>query len=216
MSIFKRLSATLVSRIDQIVGEIENHDAVVQAMLDDMRKTVAQAKVRLSQVRREEEKLKTQILEQQENTKRWRTRAVECAKTNEAKALECVSRGRHCQQQVERLEQALAQYQHTAEKLAKDITVSEQRLAETKQKLTLMRARQSTSSALQATSESNHDASQFLEDTFDRWEINLTQAEMAIDSHPFVDPVEHEFIVREQEDELRNELAALLAKGEQQ
>ena len=143
-------------------------------------------------------------------------RAVECAKTNEAKALECVSRGRHCQQQVARLEQALTQYQQTAEKLANDITASEQRFTETKQKLTLMRARQSTSSALQATSESNHDAHQLLEDTFDRWEVNISQAEMTIDSHPIVDPVEHEFVVREQEDELRNELAALLAEEEQQ
>jgi len=28
MSILKRLSATFVSQIDQVVGEIENHDAV--------------------------------------------------------------------------------------------------------------------------------------------------------------------------------------------
>ncbi len=29
MSLFKRLSTTLFSRIDQVVGEIENHDAVI-------------------------------------------------------------------------------------------------------------------------------------------------------------------------------------------
>lgn len=45
MSLFKRLSATLVSRIDQVVGEIENHDAVIQVALNDMRKKIAEARV---------------------------------------------------------------------------------------------------------------------------------------------------------------------------
>ncbi|KPJ94427.1 MAG: hypothetical protein AMJ53_05285 [Gammaproteobacteria bacterium SG8_11] len=216
MSIFKRLSATLVSRIDRVVGEIENHDAVVQATLNDMRKKVAEAKVRLKQVHREKERLENQILEQQENTKRWRKRAIDCAKTDEAKALECVSRARHCEQQMARLQQSLAQYQQAAEKLAHDIQTSEQRLSEVKQKATLMRARQSTSSALQSTGESKVDNTQLLDDTFDRWEINISEAEMAIDSHDAVDLMEHEFIVSEQEDELRHELATLLAEEAQQ
>ena len=216
MSIFKRLSATLVSRIDRVVGEIENHDAVVQATLNDMRKKVAEAKVRLKQVHREKERLENQILEQQENTKRWRKRAIDCAKTDEAKALECVSRARRCEQQMARLQQSLAQYQQAAEKLAHDIQTSEQRLSEVKQKATLMRARQSTSSALQSTGESKVDNTQLLDDTFDRWEINISEAEMAIDSHDAVDLMEHEFIVSEQEDELRHELATLLAEEAQQ
>ena len=216
MSIFKRLSATLVSRIDRVVGEIENHDAVVQATLNDMRKKVAEAKVRLKQVHREKERLEQQILEQQDNTQRWRKRAIDCAKTDETKALECVSRGRHCEHQVARLQQAVSQYHQAADKLSHDIQTAEQRLSEVKQKATLMRARQSTSSALHSTSESNNDATQQLDDTFDRWEINISQTEMAIDHHDPVDLIEREFIMSEQEDELRHELATLLAEEEQQ
>jgi phage shock protein A len=216
MSIFKRLSTTLVSRIDQVVGEIENHDAVVQATLDDMRKKVAEAKVRLGQVHREEQRLQEQIREQQDNAERWRKRAVDTAKQDEAKALECVSRRRHCQMQAEKLQQSLSQYQQTSEKLSADITSTEQRLADVKQKLTLMRARQSTSSALKASSETQSDAAKLLEDTFDRWEINISQAEMIIDDNPVVDPVEREFVMREQQDELREELDALLNKEKEQ
>ena len=216
MSIFKRLSATLVSSIDQVVGEIENHDAVVQATLGDMRKRIAEAKVRLGQVHREKERSETEIQKQQENVHRWKHRAVESAKDDETKALECVSRGRHCQVQVEKLKQSIQQYQQAAEKLASDIYSSEQRLAEVKQKLTLMRARQSTTSALHATSDSNHNTTQVLDDTFDRWEINISQSEMAIDIDPIVDPIEHEFVIREHEDELRNELQDLLTKEEEQ
>ncbi len=212
MSIFKRLSTTLFSRIDEVVSEIENHDAVVQVTLADMRKKVAEAKVRLNRVHLEQNRLKKEVTEQEEKSRQWRNRAVECAKNNEAKALECVSRSRHCDQQVERLGQALNQYQQTAVKLAGDIDLTEQRLAEIKQKLTLMRARQSTSSALNATNETNTEATQLLEDTFDRWEINISQAEMTIDSQQFIDPIEHEFVAREQEQDLRNELEMLIAR----
>lgn len=216
MSIFKRLSTTLVSRIDHVVGEIENHEAVVQATLDDMRKKVAEAKVRLGQVHREEQRLQAQIREQQENAERWRKRAVDTAKQDEAKALECVSRRRHCQMQAEKLQQSLGQYQQTSEKLSADIASTEQRLAEVKQKLTLMRARQSTSSALKASSETQSDAAQLLEDTFDRWEINIGQAEIMIEDNPVVDPVEREFVMREQQDELKEELDALLNREDKQ
>lgn len=216
MSLFKRLSATLFSRIDQVVGEIENHDAVVQATLSDMRKKLAEAKVRLQHVHREQKRLQQQINEQQENAQRWRKRAVDSAKQDETKALECVSRHHHCQQNIERLTHALAQYQQTADKLASDIRNAEQRLSDVKQKLTLMRARQSTSSALQATSDTNQDTTQLLDDTFDRWEINISQAEMAVDVHDPVDLMEQEFINSEQEEELRHELATLLAEEEQQ
>ena len=215
MSIFKRLSATLVTSIDRVVGEIENHDAVIQASINDIRKKVAEAKVRLGQVCREEERLKQQIQEQQQNAQRWRHRAVECAKSDESKALECIHRSRHCQQQAERLTRAKDQYQQTAEKLAGDIEASEQRLAEIKQKLTLMRARQSTSTAINATSKSENNTTQLMNETFDRWEINISQAEMAIDAYDVVDPIEREFVTQEQQDELRNELAELLAKEEQ-
>lgn len=214
MSLFKRLSATLFSRIDQVVGEIEDHDAVVQATLTDMRKKVAEAKIRLKQVHREEDRLQQLINQQTDNAERWRQRAVQSAKMDEGKALECVSRHRQCQRNVERLNQSLAQYQQTAEKLANDIQLTEQRLQEVKQKLTLMRARQSTTSALHATGDTNQEATQLLEDTFDRWEINISQAELAIDDHEYIDVIEREFVQSEQEAELREDLATLLAEEE--
>ncbi len=212
MSIFKRLSATLVSRIDQVVGEIENHDAVVQVTLQDMRKHIAEAKVRLGQVHRERARLKQQIEAQQEDAGRWRERALACAGSEEAKALECLRRSRDCRQRAEKLQQALLGFEATAEKLAADIDASEQRLAQNKQKLTLMRARQSTSSALNATGEEGEDASQLLDDTFDRWEINISQAEMIGDAPQDIDPLAREFSTRELEEELRLELARLLAE----
>ena len=215
MSIFKRLSATLVSRVDQVVGEIENHDAVIQATLNDMRKKVAEAKVRLGQVHREKERLQQQGQELQENAQLWRQRAVECSEAEEEKALECVSRSRFCEQKEVKLRQAMDQYTQTADKLGRDIESSEQRLTEMKQKLTLMRARQSTNSAINATSEMNNNVESQLDETFDRWEINISQAEMIVDQHESTDLLERDFLIKEKDEDLRKELSMLLEKEEQ-
>jgi len=80
----------------------------------------------------------------------------------------------------------------------------------------LMRARQSSNNALLSTSDSMPDTTQLLDDTFDRWEINITQTEMAIDTGEPVDGIEHEFLHAEQQQELREELAALLAEEKSQ
>ena len=210
MSLFKRLSATLVSRIDQVVGEIENHDAVIQATLNDVRRKVAQARVRLGQVQREAERLRGHIDEQQQHAERWRRRARATADSNERKALECLRRARQCGQEAERLRTAQLQYTQTTERLEKDIDSSEQRLRAMKQKLTLMRARESSGTALHATSETDGDTIRQLEDSFERWEINISQLEMALDQAAPADPLEREFIDSEEETALRDELAELV------
>ena len=215
MSIFKRLSLTLFSRIDQVVGDIENHDAVIQATLNDMRKKVAEAKARLGQVHREKGRLEQQSQELQENVQRWQQRAIECSDADEEKALECVSRSRFCEQKNVKLREAINQYVQTADKLGRDIESSEQRLAEMKQKLTLMRARQSTNSVVCATSEMNSHVENQLDETFERWEINISQAEMLVDQPDSTDFLERDFLDKEKEEDLRKELTQLLAKGEQ-
>ena len=45
MSIFKRLTATFSSRVDQMVSQIENHDAVVEVAIKESRQATAKAKV---------------------------------------------------------------------------------------------------------------------------------------------------------------------------
>lgn len=216
MSLFKRLSATLVSRIDQVVGEIENHDAVIQAALTDMRRKIAEARVRLTQVQREAERQSREAEEQRQAAGRWRQRAVETAAHDESKALECLRRAKHCEQLATRAQGVLAQFEQTGERLAQDIEASEQQLRALKQKQTLMRARQSSGLALTAAHETESEALRLLDDSFDRWEISLGQIELAVDYAEPVDHLAREYASREQENALRDELARLIAKEEKQ
>jgi len=212
MSIFKRLSATFVSNIDRVVGEIENNDAVIQATLTELRKKVAAAKVRLAHVHRQEARLNKQIQKRHEDEQRWGERAVEAAKTDEDKALECVRRRLQCRRQAQKLEQGQQHYQLTAEKLARGVEEGEERLEEMGQKHTLMRARQSTAEALYAANQAGVDSLRQVEDSFDRWEVKILQEEMAVDSDDVLDPLDHELSNSENELALRDELAALMDK----
>jgi phage shock protein A len=212
MSVIKRLSATLVSNIDRVVGEIENNDAVIQATLSEMRRKVATAKVRLAQVHRQGADLDREIRQRRKDEQLWGARALEVASTDEAKALECVRRRLQCRRQAEKLEQGQQHYQLTAEKLARGVEEGEERLAEMGQKHTLMRARQSTAEALHAANQAGDESLQQVEDSFDRWEVKILQEEMIMDSDDMLDPLDREFSHSENEQVLRDELAALQTK----
>ena len=212
MSIIKRLSATLVSNIDRVVGEIENNDAVIQATLSEMRRKVATAKVRLAQVHRQGADLDREIRQRRKDEQLWGARALEVASTDEAKALECVRRRLQCRRQAEKLEQGQQHYQLTAEKLARGVQEGEERLAEMGQKHTLMRARQSTAEALHAANQAGDESLQQVEDSFDRWEVKILQEEMIMDSDDMLDPLDREFTHSENEQVLRDELTALQTK----
>ena len=212
MSIIKRLSATLVSNIDRVVGEIENNDAVIQATLAELRRKVATAKVRLAQVHRQEANLNRQIQQRREEEQLWGERALEAASTDEAKALECVRRRLQSRRQAEKLEQGQQHYQLTAEKLARGVQEGEERLAEMGQKHTLMRARQSTAEALHAANQAGDESLQQVEDSFDRWEVKILEEEMMGESDDLLDPLDREFTHSENEQALRDELAALQTK----
>ncbi len=215
MSIFKRLSTTIATQLDHVVGEIENHDAIVKASISDLKKKIVEAKVRLDHVRNETNQLQNQVSQHQTDAKRWQSRAIECAQTDEQKALSCVSRARQCEQQISQLESAVNQYQQSAKKLDQDIKTAENRARELKQKHDLMRARQSSCATLKVTQETDEDLTSMLCDTFDRWEIKLRQTELSIDAQPHIDSLEQEFVQQEQEDELRHALDDLLKSNQE-
>ena len=216
MSILKRLSTTLISRIDRVVTEIENHDAVIQAALNEMNSKMAKAKIALNQACRERDRIKTELETQQSNVHRWQERAIICAKTDESKALECLRRSHKSRDRAAMLQKSLDEYTRSIEKMTGNIQSSAQRLNEMKQRLTLMRAKQATSKT-DATAHSNcGDAESIVEDTFNRWEMHLNHDDMPLDcTTDDMDELEHAFITQEQQNDLRSELTALLTREKQ-
>ena len=56
------------------------------------------------------------------------------------------------------------------------------------------------------------DSLQQVEDSFDRWEVKILQEEMMGESDDLLDPLDREFTHSENEQALRDELAALQTK----
>lgn len=216
MSILKRLSTTLISRIDRVVTEIENHDAVIQAALNEMNSKMAKAKIALNQACRERDRIKTELETQQSNVHRWQERAIICAKTDESKALECLRRSHKSRDRAAVLQKSLDEYTRSIEKMTGNIQSSAQRLNEMKQRLTLMRAKQATNKTDATIHSTCGDAESIVEDTFNRWEMHLNHDDIPLDcTTDDMDELEHEFITQEQQNDLRSELTALLTREKQ-
>lgn len=212
MSIIKRLSTTLMSRIDQVVGEIENHDALAEAALGEQKKKIAAAKVQLARVQSQEQRLQSQISQLKEEAHRWEKRAVQAAARDESRALECLQRRKQIESQVERLTAAQDEYAASVARIGADIGRAENDLLTLTQKHTLLRARQTSNEAIHAPFGAGIAKLDELESTFERWETRIAQDEILNEmSEPF-DPLEQSYRNDEEAEALRDELQSLLSR----
>ena len=145
MNIFKRLSTTIVSGINEAVGEIENHDALIKASITDRKKKLAAAKAQLARIQDSERKLKEQIAQLNINDRKWAQRALKEAEENEEQALTCMQRREKVIQQKDKLELMIREYQQTGLKMSKEVSRCEEDIVQLEQKHQIMRARQSSS-----------------------------------------------------------------------
>lgn len=212
MSIIKRLSTTLFSRIDQVVGEIENHDALIEAAINEQRKKIAAAKVQMARVQSHEKRMGEQIAQLHTERQRWEQRAVSSAKEDEQRALACLQRRQAIDKQIAQMTSARGEYAATAARMAADIDRAEEEIRTLSQKHALLRARQSSSEALQSSSLSAMPPLADLETSFDRWETRIAQAEILRGDAEPVDALEEQFRTVEEESALRAELEQLMAK----
>lgn len=216
MSIFKRTLTTVYSHIDQMVSEIENHDALIKAAINEQRKKLASAKVQLSKVEGRERRIQAQLIQLQKDNERWGQRAVQAAASDEANALACMQRRKANGQQQEKLQAMLQEYRQTAARMGQDIKHCDEELQALSRKHELLRARQSTNEALTVINDMSGARIEELENSFERWETTILQNEILadnanpVDSLRPVDQMEQDFIDQENELELRAELAELL------
>jgi len=214
MSIFKRLTATFSSRVDQMVSQIENHDAVVEVAIKESRQATAKAKVRLARVQRDGELLRSKISQLQKDETLWTSRAREVAHKDQERALECMRRRKLCQKQLEQYEQALKKHEALEQKLAQDIHSAERKLTEMSQQRNLMRTRQSAAEALNSISGVDESVALDVAQAFERWEVKVTESELEVGSIDSVDLLEREFMQIEDKQALQAELEELLAEKE--
>ena len=79
----------------------------------------------------------------------------------------------------------------------------------------MMRSRQSVAEAMRTINNIEGVSYGEIEDTFDRWEINLGETEIMIGAATTSDPLDSAFLTEEETTELRAELGELLKTDEE-
>lgn len=206
MKFFTRITTTL----ERAVSQLENHDAVVEVAIKDTRTAIAKSRTRLARVQKDGDQLRQKLIDLTEQEKRWKTRAIEIAKSDEDKALACMGRYKHCQAQLTDTTNALTQHEQMEQQLRQNLLHIEQKLENLIQQRNHMRSRHSTADAMRIINSVEDNSVHHLEDTFERWETQIMEAEYKAGTNTSLDPLDDEFIATETTQELRLELDALL------
>ncbi len=209
MKVIKRWTSGIFSRVDWAVSQIENQEALINSTLRESREAVARAKVQLGRVQQDGKKLRQRYQDEELAVNRWRERAVQCAKADEQRAVECLRRAKGCEQQAKHLKQRVSEHNQVESQLIKDVRSMEEKLSELTEKRNLMRTRQSRAEALTNMQNSCLNTSSELDEIFDRWEVQVTEKELTGECGIDCDPLEESFAVEEDDAELREELKQL-------
>ncbi len=207
MRSIKRLFATVSAGFDGFVEQVENHEAVAAAVLDDIRGKAARLKVQLGRVDGQIARLAAQQDEALAEQARWRERALKVADQDEARGIECARRAREARARAERFEKLVGEHRATRRDLERELRDVEVRLGELELKKTLLSSRGARADALRQSSTVESAAS--AEAVFERWETQVTRDEYLGESpRAPSDPLSAEFDAEEEEAAVREELAA--------
>ena len=215
MNLIRRISATLTSSVDRAVSKVENHDAIVNAALRDTQQAAARARVRLERVRKDGNALNNRYRSLQEARSRWTERARSTAGNDEAKALECLRRRKDCDTQLRNLEDSIEKHEELESRIAEQVKKIEARIGEVSHQRNMMRSRQSVAEAMRAIHNIEGVSYGEVEETFDRWEINLGETEILMGAATTSDPLDSEFLAEEDTEALRAELEILINSEEE-
>lgn len=215
MSLFRRISTSISSTVDRAVSKVENHDAIINSALRDTQQAAARSRVRLARVRKDGESLRTRRGELQLAVTRWTDRAKKIAAEDEAKALECLRRRKDCELQLRNLEDSIEKHDELESRISEQVKKIETRVGEVAQQRNMMRSRQSVAEAMRTINNIEGVSYGEIEDTFDRWEINLGESEILMGAVTTSDPLDSAFLAEEDTAELRAELDELLQTDEE-
>lgn len=215
MNLVKRISMSISSSLDKAVSKVENHDAIINAALKETQQAAARSRVRLARVQKDGNSLKARHRDLQTAASRWTERAKSVAASDEAKALECLRRRKECEAQVRTLDESIEKHRELENRIAENLKKIDTRISEVSHQRNMMRSRQSVAEAMRVINNIEGVSYGEIEDTFDRWEVNLGETEVVLGGSTSTDALESAFLVEEDQEALRAELADLLDKDDE-
>jgi phage shock protein A len=170
MNIFKKIAISIQAGTEDLVGKLENHEAVAESMIEEMGKALALAKVQLNRIGSDRSLTEKKLIEIDKQVLLWKDRARRVAVTDESKAMECVWRIKLLQDENVRLKESLSELTGTELKLQQNINSLEDRLREIKRRKNSLLCRQSCSDALSLAEKFDSNSHDEISHTLERWE----------------------------------------------
>lgn len=211
MKLIKRLSTSLTATLDSAVGQLENHDAIVEASIKQTRQAVAKTKARINTLRQQHQAYLTQLQEAKEQFDLWTERATNLATTDQVKALQCVARRNQCESDIGRLSYSEKQQADLIRDVSSNLQTLQKKLDEMTQKHNLMRSRQTVADVNRAMSNVSSDDN--LNETFERWESVVLEHEFAVSDACSGDVLDIELTRQEDEFNLLAQLDSIVANA---
>lgn len=212
MNIFKRFTTTVSASMDNAVGKLENHDAIIEATIKKTKQAEARTKARINTLRNQQRTYEKQLTETNEQHDLWSKRALKLAETDESKALECLSRRNQCKESSNRLNTRIEQQKNLIGDVSENLKKLQLQLDEMSQKHNLMRSRQAVADVNRAVRHVSTNES--VNDTFERWESLVIENEVVEESN--FDSLDAEFSKQENDSDLLLQLAELKAENKKE
>ena len=169
MSFFKRVSATLTANIDRAICQIENHDAVVEVAVDEVRDATARLKVQLARIKTEIRRLETQADTLGKDEQRWTKRARGVAAEDEDRAISCLKRRQDCREQLAKVTDQLGKSRELERRLEADLERLRRRLEEINHRRQELRGRELSAKGSKVATDFNRNNVLDIERLFERW-----------------------------------------------
>jgi len=208
MAHFKRWTSGLVTRVDSIVVQIENQEALVESALLDLSQRAAKARAQVTRVHKDGETLRRRLDEAEHEATQWRDRAR--TEPDQTRALECLRRAKRATQRRAELAARSAEHEQSEQLLRRDVATVEQRLGVLREQLGTLRARQTRAEALALLRNVQGDGGYEVDNVLERWDARVLETEiLAGCAEDAYDPFREKFEHDEELAELLGELAAL-------
>ena len=212
MAHFKRWTTGLVTRVDSIVVQIENQEALVESAILDLSQRVAGARVQLTRVRKDGDALRRSIEETERDSTLWRDRAR--TEPDQSRALECLRRAHRAKARLSELSERATEHERAEQRLRRDVSTIEQRLGLVKEQRNTMRTRQTRAEALALLRSAQGETGYEVEQVLERWDARVTETEIVAGcAEDAYDPFLEQFEREEESSDLLAELETL-RKGE--
>ncbi len=170
----KRLVASVGASFEQFVNKVENHEAVAESVIRDVRAAAAKLKVQMGGVNAQADRLRERRDGLADDAERWRERARRFANEDEERALECLRRMKRAEAEQGQVVSQLAQYDALGEKLKDRLATVEARLSALQLKRTALSSR---SARAQVVGAADQEALSDVNAIFDRWEMAVIEDE---------------------------------------